>query len=517
LFRFFGTLDDRGYLKYFGISVGAFVASVVAFPLLMAAIAGASACRGGGGACGALGVVVAMAYKPLATMAFIGSLIGPALRRARDAGLPAATGLMVPLLFAADYAFLTFSGAPWGFAFASGALFGSFPKFALLGLACALALGLLPGNPDNHGRRAMPQWIAFGLGAFIAPFALLHTALASAPGLAMLLFPIRHALWAGQTLLPYAMAVFVASLVWVLWSAHTAPAPTPRERTDATPSVQQTASGGGPTLATVPRWPVAALALMLTAFAFVTGTWSLGPLLVLAALVSVTSIILPTFLLYFVPLWLALAATVLRRPALLGLAAVTMLPYVHWGYSHWDAYRARAEERAEIARIRTTVVADIPSTIVFESRNTTGIRGARMIPGIERVISKGAYSDQLMQFDAPKSTRGSSGPVAVSGLPSRYLLLKVGQKSAFAKKQVYAAGGGPFELRMIDGSRDDLVSVSYRAFKPSPTWVPLLSTQGWFRGANSATTGQIDEAVRAFLEAALTPKLAAQQATLMRP
>lgn len=44
------------------------------------------------------------------------------MRRARDAGLPAALGLIIPGLVLADYQFGLFGGAHWSYAFSSGVL-----------------------------------------------------------------------------------------------------------------------------------------------------------------------------------------------------------------------------------------------------------------------------------------------------------------------------------------------------------------------------------------------------------
>ena len=512
-FALSGFVDGRGYLKLFGISVAAFIASVILFPFILGGLVTISGCRGIGGACGALGVVIAMAYKPLATAVFLASLMAPALRRARDAGYPAAIGLIVPLLFAADYTFLTFAAAPWGFAFSAGVLSGSFPKFALIGMATGIALDLLPSGSSPRPPLSMPQMVAFLLGVFVALVAILFVSRDALP-LYMLLSPLWKVVYQWGNGLAYVMGAFVASLVWLVWSERRRPIAPGSIRLSALHVAGSPGSGQAGLLG-VPRWPVALFALVLTVVAFMTATWSQGASMLVAMPLHLTSVILPTFLLYFALLWAALAFFILRRPALIALMAFAVLPYGHWGYSHWVARQAHANEAHEIARIPTSPLIGMPSILVLESRSSTGLRSLRMFPGIERVVSKGAYTQKLMQFERLEKNKRGREPVAIDALPDRYLHLKVGRESSFAKaRQVYMAAGGPFELRMIDGSGDDLIAVWYRAYNPSPSLAPLLTASGWFRGGNSATTDEVGEALRRFLEMAITSKRHDTQARL---
>jgi hypothetical protein len=507
LLTFYGCLDRRGYLTIFGISIAAFVASVFAFPFLVAGLQQASGCRGIGGACGALGVVVAVAYKPLAAALFIGSLIGPALRRARDAGLPSFVGVLVPLLFAADFQFLIFAVAPWAFAFAAGALSVTAPQFAIVGIISAVALGLLPTDRPRDDRPwSAPERLVAVLGTAVALLAAINAA-RGIPGLSWLLVLLGPAFRIGHMVAPYLLAAFVVTLAWLVWSAVAAPA-SPRISRHPADAQREIRTRPGTGLANVPIWPPAVVALILTAVAFLAANWNQGLLLLPMIAMSLTPIVLPTFLLYFIPAWLGWAALVSQRRFLVALLGLSMLPYFHWGYAHWSAYRARVQEAAEISRVPTKALsAGMPSTIVFESRSTTGLRGLITFPGVEHVISKGAYFDKLMQFDKRGKNGKSHPPVAVSSLPNRYLLLKQGRNSSFAKKTIYAAAGGPLELRMVDGVRDDLIALWYRTYHPSPSALPLLATHGWFRGSNTATTDDHAETVRVFLETALARRM----------
>ena len=124
----------------------------------------------------------------------------------------------------------------------------------------------------------------------------------------------------------------------------------------------------------------------------------------------------------------------------------------------------------------------------------------RGIPGIERVISKGAYGSTLKQFERVKAGAKFADQSTVASLPDEYLLLRVGRSSSFAKKgQNYSILGGPLELRYVDSSHDDLVALWYRVFNPVPSLLPVLTSMGWYRGSNSATTTEIDARISEFL------------------
>jgi hypothetical protein len=225
----------------------------------------------------------------------------------------------------------------------------------------------------------------------------------------------------------------------------------------------------------------------------------------IALLTQVTSTVLPTALMYFcllATLWLA-ART--RTAMAFGLVALALLPFAQWGYAYRATEQDHRRQDAEIAAVPTVPSVYKPDTMVIESPHVTA-NGAAWKIGMAHLISKGAFGAKLMQYDRPMPGEPWRKPRPIETLPDSYLLLKVGRPSSFAKpRQVYATAGGPFELRLIGPQRDDLIAVWYREFNPLPVFPPLLTTMGWFRGGNSATTTEIDAAVYAFLDRALSP------------
>jgi len=142
--------------------------------------------------------------------------------------------------------------------------------------------------------------------------------------------------------------------------------------------------------------------------------------------------------------------------------------------------------------------------MVLESNGLVGPHDAWKIPAIERVIVKGPNGPKLMQFERPGPGSRRTEPTEALSLPDEYLLLKVGRASTFARSgQIYAGTGGPFELRYVAPSQNDLVAVSYHAFNPAPTILPVLTSSGWFRGPNSVTTTDVSRSVGEFLTASL--------------
>ena len=213
--------------------------------------------------------------------------------------------------------------------------------------------------------------------------------------------------------------------------------------------------------------------------------------------------VLPTLAIYFFPIlgaWLVATRRTSVSFAVLGLA---LLPFLHWGYAQWTANQEHQREAAEIAAIPTKPALRVPATIVFESQHMMGMHGVWKVPAVERAIVKGAYGRELIQFE--RNPRPDTGrQTSVPALPDQYLLLKVGQSSSFAKtRQTYSSAGGPFELRFVDSSHNDLIAIWYQAFNPAPAALPLLTASGWYRGPNSASGGDIEVRVSEFLAAAL--------------
>jgi uncharacterized membrane protein YhaH (DUF805 family) len=483
MFTFLGVMGRRRFLWAAGARIALFAASVAAFPLFMMTLATLTGCQSVGGACGAVGLLGAMAYKPLVFTCLVFSFIGITMRRARDVGMPGWVGLYIPLLIAAGQAFFVGLGA--------GGAAGHVPRYALLALACTAALGALPSRGPAPSGNPFERlgWIALALGLFVGFHALLAIA-SSYPAAAPVLMAVGKMSWATAMLVPVAMIALAGVLAWIAWQEHANVLPAP------TPPASEPAA-----LSDLTVRVLLALALGLTVITFMVVTGSTWPIVLLT---QSTNAVVPTFLMYLAVLS-ALAFAYRRRTVQAGaLLALSLLPFAQWAYAHWTIAREDAREAAEVAAIPTTRLARVPATLVFDSQHVTGMREVWTQPGIERVIAKGPYGARLMQFDRPADRRASTTPRAVAALPDEHLVLKVGRSSSFATgRQNYSTTGGPLELRLVDPQRDELVAVWYRSFNPPPASLPLLTSNGWFRIPNAASSTEIEAGIRTFLDKAL--------------
>jgi uncharacterized membrane protein YhaH (DUF805 family) len=496
MFNFVGVINRGTFLRASGLRLALFIASVVGFPFLLMAIVAASNCKGAGGACGALGLVVGTAFKPLAFILFVVSFCGISVRRARDAGMWGPVGLFIPLLFASNYAFLIYAGAPWSVGFSAGVLHLTFPWASVLALYCILILCVLPSRPrEDANPFGTAGWIAFGLGLLIAANAVLQYAMTN-PGIHLWSLPFGWMLGYVTRIATYAMAAFATALAWIAFQYR---APSVEAVLPPVPSRD------APAPVAPPVGRLLALALIPTLIACAIGFGKeVAGLLPFALIVNMGSIVLPTLAMYFFLLLGVWFVWVRRTPYSLAILLLALTPFLHWAYAHWTSFNEHQREAAEVAAVQTKPAPRLPATMVFESPHTEGLQGAWTVPSIDRVIVKGPYGSKLMQFERARLGGSRKQPAETASLPDEYLLLKVGRSSGFAKnRQTYWANGGPFELRYVAPSRDDLVAVSYRAFNPGPSILPVLTSSGWFRGSNGVLAGEIDKTVGAFLTTSL--------------
>jgi uncharacterized membrane protein YhaH (DUF805 family) len=497
---FHGRMGRGSFLRAAAMRIGLFAASVIGFPFFLMAVAQASGCAGIGGACGALGLLVATVIKPLAFIALLFSFVGISMRRSADAGLPAWVGLIVPAFLSINYNYFVYNGAPWSFAFSAGVLHQAFPRFALLALCFVGALGSLPsrGRPEHTAN-------PFGLAGLVAAGLAIFLLLTAVPGLAfdiagnqpwtLELFAMLRAV---GVLIPYAMIALVAILGWIAWRYRKAPA-----QVDAPAVLQEDVDARRPPIG---RIFIVALLLAVAVSGYALSLDGASVLLVLA--VNFSTILLPTLAIFFLPLlggWLLIARP---GPWPAVFLILTLAPFLHWVYVRHTVFEAQQREIAEIAAIPTMALPSIPDTLVLEGDGVSGPRVTKPIPEIQRTIVKGSAGSKLTQFyrfEPGSYVAKQSNPTA---LPEAYILLRVGRSSSFAHKgQIYRTAGGPFELRYVDATRDDLVAIWYRAFNPGPSVLPVLTTSGWYRGSNSATTTQVEASVQEFLAAAIKKRI----------
>ena len=422
MFRFAGRLGRKRFIWASVLRIGPYLATIAGFPFLLSYLATATNCRGAD-ACGAVGLVTAMVFKPLVFALLAFSFVGVSMRRIRDTGAPGWVGLIVPVLLVLDFQFLIAIGTSRSFAFMLGVPRLPVPYFALAALVLAAILCALPSQGSN------PSWDRrFGR------------------------------VWAVVTALP-TRCLLLAAFAWTIVAVI---------------------------LAMPPDVPPSTLPVMF--------------------LMQLTSTIVPTFALYFCLLLASAWAIRQRSRTSVALPAVALVPFMHWGYVHWLAWAKHEREAAEMAAPAKVPLSSLPATMVYESASGMGMHAVWTVPGVDHVISKGPYGARLMQFERPPAQGQPPFPKVVGSLPDEYLVLKVGRASGFWRQQEkYAAAGGPFELRIVDQRRDELVAVWYQALGSRPALVPVLTTSGWLSRADGATRFDLDDSIREFLASALAP------------
>lgn len=498
MFTFTGYLDRRGYLLAAMLRIGLFIASIFVFPFSLALLVNPKSC---GDACGALGLVAAMAYKPFVAYLFIFSMVGVSMRRARDAGLPSWSGLAVPLLLAADKAYLTLYGAPWSLAFSHGMMYPYWPRFVVEALCGITLLCILPSKTQTRGTGnpfGRAGQIALALGIVIVFFDVLSILLRN-HDLADFLRPIMAAVRPVWTAVPFIKAAFIVIIIWMAFR----PGSTPEQ------SAQRPLKAG----IVHRRLPNAGIAGLAAAIAFAAYVSSIESTTFLYAFqAQFTSIFLPTFALYFALIWSGTRYFHRRTVGSLLFVACAAAPFIHWGYTQWAVSEANAREISDIAKIPTTKLgADVPTVLMLDDSggDIASARALLTVPQLNRVIwNEGLNASSIKLYEVCKGEPCTHGPFnapnTVDELPERYLLLKVRRSSSFAQKtQQYTGLGGPYELRLVAPGRDDLIAVSYRILNPHPSFAPVLTNSGWYRGRATIFTEQFRASLTEFLSTAL--------------
>jgi hypothetical protein len=509
MFRMSGRLEPAPFRRAAFVRVALFAASIVAFPLLVVAVAWLSGCRSTGGACGALAAVMSMALKPLFFILLVASLVGISIRRSRDAGLPAAFGLFIPLLVAADSTFGIFMLSHWGFAvLASGVWSIKAPLFLLFALACMALLGLLPSRPRRQAIDTPLDFLALPLAGAIAACAILRVGVNTIPLSPDLKIPLMRA----QALLSVPSLVVMGAFLVV------AALIVRRERRKAGTSDRSLADEPAPEAEPRKRagemWGVGLAGALLSLAVLAVGGPD-GLLTPLGIFATFISIILPTFALYTFLVWAVWRLATRPFIATAAIAAASFLPFVLWTMARLDVDAEIAAERREVAAIETKPLPHRPHTLVVEHASALSLKQVMEASQARQIIVKGAYRNRLMSYTGEDLERGVRGELSeVFELPGEYLLLRVGRESEFRKpRQIYHINGGPFELRYVAAGHDHLVGIWYEQFNKRPVAPPILTQNGWLYRGNTGTMEERTQAAAEFLRRSLgEPQAAVKEA-----
>jgi uncharacterized membrane protein YhaH (DUF805 family) len=506
MFRWTGVLD-RAAFAWRAAFVSAFlIGTILLFPFLLQAVVSASHCAMD--TCGALGLVISAFLRPIFFVAAVAMVLSICIRRARDAGLPAWLGAFPPLMLVADQGFLQYAGAGWAYSFSAGILFASMPVYALFAIALMVLLGL-PARGAFYGwERSSIDKAMLVLAGWLS-----ISAAERAGGVLLLVFmelprEVAFILFRLFAYAPYAMPIFLALAAYRLWQSH--------RLAPLTPLPPAIAAAEGPSLWQLRRAAVigAVISLGIILWSQLTNIQMTGPW----ALITVVVMLIPAFLPNFV-IYAALAASILRlmvkRDAIAAAAlCVALIPFGFWAASLSSVLRAKAQERAAIAALSKVALPAKAGGIVIEGDDWSLINCARIRVlsdghGIDEVLTHGQSKSPYLRYTRATANAPVDKGVATDTAPSDYVLVRFPRQPPFLRETRLPPDivTPPVEIYAVDPSGRHLVAATYTALNPVPSFPPMLTAYGWWRGDNSSTPEKSCRSVDNFLHRELLDKL----------
>lgn len=512
----------KGFAISIAISIAAYIALTIAFPFALMAFATATNCGSVGGACGAVGLLFSMMYKPLVYGLFVLSLVPPLMGRLRDIGVSPWPSLFVLLLVVTDNAFLLYAGTPWSFSFTAGVLNIDMPVYLLVALALMVVLAIIPPRDGRISLRALgwPAWVMLAIAAVVA-VAAIYRIMWSLPGTVSLFSPVLGLIRPVILVGGYALYALPFAVGFALW-------PRDGQDVDMAPPTQEG-----------PRLPLIQLALVALVQA-IGLVLSIGPnggfdimwMLMLPA--AMVPLVLPNAVLFFavlltIYLWV-------KRPSWLPavLTVILVAIYGTWGYQHYLAANVGEIDARDIAAIPVYDPPTMPRAILLTGNRSHGTTSEFLRLMLERsdidtiaIEEKGELvgyryrKPEDVEVDPTTKLAKTLDIYPIAELPNPHLVLKSWSLSDFHNR---AYGGqylasSPYELRIVDGESDRLVAVWYRRMIGVPTWLPILTLDGWRTDGRSADRLDREESGRQFLIAALgtAPVARPPQAAFVKP
>jgi uncharacterized membrane protein YhaH (DUF805 family) len=173
MFQFSGRLGPRPFANAAAWRVALYLIFLAGVPLGMLGMSHFSVCvapESCGGVAFGLSFIWLFVLKPLFLVVFAFSLVGISMRRFRDAGLPAWSGLFIPLMAVADYQYCFWATLPWGF-LSSGVMRQYPPTFFAIALVSLVLLGLAPTvNSSAQTSPRRPEILLLALIAALLAF-----------------------------------------------------------------------------------------------------------------------------------------------------------------------------------------------------------------------------------------------------------------------------------------------------------------------------------------------------------
>jgi len=506
MFRWTGVLDRAAYTWKSAVTIAFLIGTILLFPYLSKAIVSASRC--GLDTCGAVALVVPTILRPVFFIAAMAMALSACVRRARDAGLPPSLGAFPPLMLAGDQVLLQYAGAGWAYSFSAGILAINPPAYALFGMALMVLLGIPSRNVLRAGSRLLDKALLM-LAALLSISAVLRAGVLPIFVVTSLPPPIMLAVIMFESYAAYTMPVFLMLAVLRLWRSaslvSTMPSP-PAIPLSEKPSF----------------WQPGRAALIGSAVAFAVLLWTLlstsltpAPMVLMTLPANLLLLYAPTFVIY-----MALAAAVLRltarRDAIAAAAlAVALIPFGFWAASLSSVLMAKAQERKAIAAIPKVALPATVDVVVIEGDEGALMNCARRSilsadRGVRDVLTHGRRRQSwgpYLRFTRATANAPVNRGVVAEGAPAEYVLVRFPDRPPiFLNAITLDNHSPPVEIYVVGSGGTQLAAASYTARNPPPTFPPMLTTLGWYRGENSTTSEETCKSVADFLRRELLDK-----------
>lgn len=434
-------------------------------------------------------------------------VLSACVRRTRDVGLRPWLGAFPPLMLIGDEAFLQYAGMDPTHPMSMGNLAANPPIWALFGTALMALLGVPSRDALRNGGSRLLDRSLLILAALLSVSAVLRAGVIPLAALASM---VRYVAIMLTSYAAYTMPVFLVLAAYRVWRPHPIASAIP-----SPPSV--------PILETPNLWRPGRAALIGPAIACAVLLWTLlstslmpVPMVLIALAANLLLFYVPTFLIYT-----ALVAAVLRLTARRDAVAVTVLfvaliPFGLWATSLSSVLTAKAREREAIAAIPKVALPAQADVVVVEGEEGSLINCARSSilsadRGVGEVLTHGrrwkSWGPYLRYTRTTANAPVNKG-VAVDGAPAEYVLVRFPERPpSFGDGVPLDNHSPPVEILAFGSGGTQLVAASYTARNPPPTFPPMLTTFGWYRGENSTTSEETCKNVADFLRRELLDKL----------
>lgn len=287
---------------------------------------------------------------------------------------------------------------------------------------------------------------------------------------------------------PYLVGLFAASIIVLAWLYRHLPAAT--SELEALPEKPELR---------LPLVRLALAAIAIAAVVIVVGIPEKNPWGVLVLLIGFVPVVLPTALIYFVPL--LSGALFMKGRMVAGAVAgiIAILPFAHWAYAHFEAAGAKAAAERRTAELPRAQIESYPTVLVVEGSSEMP-PGAWTVPGLSRVITGEAPSFRATDFENGARIEERA---KLDALPADYLLIRMSRAATSQEADTMYMYDTPYELSVVRSGTEYPVAQTVKIVGEAPAQLPILMDRGWMRESRIQRSDEQDAFGKAFFAHAL--------------